>query len=250
MKLRFGLIGGALLVALIVAIVAVAAGDGDGESTGPEDSASGDEGFVGLVLDDATTLAESQDRPWRIRREDDMQSVLTDDLIPGRVTFEVDDGIVTVAVIELPNTDPPGETVVEDAAAAGLIAAGLFRLLTVDNSFGGADVFSDIRVARSIGSNGDALAPLELEMIADTLSELGSVRFIDDADTEINVLFDAPPPGVAIVVVQRIDLLDDHAELELRLWCGSLCGVFLTYEAVPTDGGWEITGTTGPIAVS
>ena len=250
MKLRFGLIGGALLVALIVAIVAVAASDGDGESTGPEDSASGDEGFVGLVLDDATTLAESQDRPWRIRREDDMQFVLTDDLIPGRVTFEVDGGIVTAAEIELPNTDPSGETAAEDAAAAELIASGLLRLLTVDNSFGGADVFADIRVARTVGSNGDPLAPLDLEMIADTLSELGSVRFIDDADTEINALFDAPPPGAAIVVVQRIDLLDDHAELELRLWCGSLCGVFLTYEAIPTDGGWEITGTTGPIAVS
>lgn len=249
MKLRFGLIGAALLVALIVAIVAVAAGD-DEETTGPEDSGSGNEGFVGLVVDDAATLAESQDRQWRIRRDDDMQFVLTDDLIPGRVTFEVDDGIVTVAEIELPNTDPPGAPVVEDTAVAELIASGLFRLLTVDNSFGGADVFTDIRVARSIGFTGNALAPLELELIADTLTELGSVRFIDDADAEINTLFDAPPAGVAVVVVERIDLFDDHAELELRLWCGSLCGVFLTYEAVPTDGGWEITGTTGPIAVS
>jgi hypothetical protein len=233
----------------MVAFVAVAAGDGE-ETTGPEDSASGDGGFVGLVLDDAAALAESQDRPWRIRREDTEQFLLTDDLISGRVTFEVDGGIVTVAEIEVSNTDPPGGPVVEDTAAAELIASGLFRLLTVDNSFGGADVFADIRVARSVGSDGDALAPLELELIASTLSELGSVRFIDDADAEINALFDALPAGVAVVVVQRIDLLDDHAELELRLWCGSLCGVFLTYGAGPTDGGWEITGTIGPIAVS
>lgn len=249
MKLRFGLVGAALLVALSVIVLALAGGDGE-ETTGPEDSGFGDGGFVGLVLADATSLAETQDRPWRIRREDTDQFVLTDDLIPGRVTFEVDGGIVTVAEIELPNTDPLGEPVVEDAAAAELIASGLFRLLTVDNSFGGADIFTDIRVARTIGSGGDALGPLDLELITGTLSELGSVRFIDDADAEINTLFDAPPAGVAVVVVQRIDLLDDHAELELRLWCGSLCGVFLTYEAVPTDRGWEITGTIGPIAVS
>ncbi len=55
---------------------------------------------------------------------------------------------------------------------------------------------------------------------------------------------------MAVVSVEDILLLDDRAEVELRLWCGSLCGVFLTYQAVPDDNGWNIVGTVGPIAMS
>ena len=43
-----------------------------------------------------------------------------------------------------------------------------------------------------------------------------------------------------LVSVDRILLLDDRAEVELRYWCGSLCAVFLTYEAVPDHNGWTI----------
>ncbi len=87
-------------------------------------------------------------------------------------------------------------------------------------------------------------------MIDETLSELGTVRYVDNADAEIGALFSESPAGVAVVSVDRVLLLDDRAEVELRLWCGSLCGVFLTYEAVPADSGWNIVGTIGPIGVS
>ncbi len=56
--------------------------------------------------------------------------------------------------------------------------------------------------------------------------------------------------GVAVVAVERVEVLGEQAEVELRLWCGSLCGVFLTYKAARAAGGWTITGTTGPGAVS
>ena len=102
-----------------------------------------------------------------------------------------------------------------------------------------------------IGADPDQpLQGLDLELIAATLSDLGTVRFVDDADAEIRVLFEESPAGVAVVSVEDILLLDDRAEVELRLWCGSLCGVFLTYEAVPLDSGWNIVGTVGPIAMS
>ena len=102
-----------------------------------------------------------------------------------------------------------------------------------------------------IGSDpGQPLQDLDLELISATLSELGTMRFVDDADAESEALFEKSPPGVAVVSVERILLLDDRAEVELRYWCGSVCGVFLTYEAVPDDSGWTIVGTTGPIAMS
>ncbi len=125
------------------------------------------------------------------------------------------------------------------------------RLLTVDNGFGGVDVFDDIRVAAVIGSDPThPLQGLDLELITAALSELGAVRYIDNADTESGALFEESPAGVAVVSVDRILLLDDRAEVELRYWCGSLCAVFLTYEAVPDHNGWTIVGTIGGIVMS
>ncbi len=102
-----------------------------------------------------------------------------------------------------------------------------------------------------IGSDpGQPLQGLDLELISAALSELGAVRFVDDADAEIEALFEESPPGVAVVSVERILLLDDRAEVELRYWCGSVCTVFLTYEAVPDGNGWNIVGTIGPISMA
>ena len=67
----------------------------------------------------------------------------------------------------------------------------------------------------------------------------------------IEGLFDANQPGVAVVTVSAIRLEDGRAEVQMELWCGSLCGVYLTYEVVQvTDGTWEVTGPVGPIAIS
>ena len=222
-----------------------------GPSDGPTDTPTQSESFVGLTISEAAARAEDEGRPWRIGRQDDQSFVLTDDLVPGRVTFEIDDGTVTSAIIEQPNTDSPGDVIAEDSARAGLIAAAVKRLLTVDNGFGGVDVFDDIRVAAVIGSDpGQPLEGLDLDFIDETLSELGTVRYVNNADTEIEALFAESPAGVAVVSVEDVLLLDDRAEVELRLWCGSLCAVFLTYEAVPDDTGWNIVGTTGPIAMA
>lgn len=56
------------------------------------------EAFIGLSLADASALAESEDRPWRISRQDDEVFILTADAIANRVTFEVDAGVVTDAI--------------------------------------------------------------------------------------------------------------------------------------------------------
>ncbi len=250
MRLRYG-IAGAVLILVAVGGIAIAMAGGEGGDDGLNETAVQGEAFVGLTISEATALADDEGRAWRVGRQDDEVFVLTDDLVPGRVTFEIDDGTVTSATIETSSVPSADDAIVEDPSRADLIAVAVKRLLTVDNGFGGVDVFDDIRVADVIGSDPDQpLQGLDLELIAATLSELGEVRFVDDADAEIEVLFEESPAGVAVVSVENILLLDDRAEVELRLWCGSLCGVFVTYEAVPDDGGWNIVGTTGPIAVS
>jgi hypothetical protein len=249
MSLRFTVIGVALVMILVAGGIAAAGGNGD-DGTDTAAESIDEQAFVGLTLEDATALAAEQNRLWRISRQDGTDFAITADLMPGRVTFEVDAGVVTAAVIERPNTDPSDPVPLEDPARARLIAAGMLRLLIDDNSFGGRDVFDDIRVARQLGSDGAALAPLDLELAAAVLSEYGTVTFIDDPTGQIEELFEQTPTGVAIVTVERVELLDDRAEIELSLWCGSLCGVYITYGAVPTADGWEITGPVGPIAVS
>ncbi|HEY5686293.1 MAG TPA: hypothetical protein VIY70_13040, partial [Acidimicrobiia bacterium] len=83
------------------------------------------------------------------------------------------------------------------------------------------------------------------------------VTFVADAQAEAKRLFEASTeasavsPGLpAVVSIGDVRIAGGRAELDLSLWCGSVCGVFLTYEVVATDGGWEVTGTVGPIAVS
>ena len=82
------------------------------------------------------------------------------------------------------------------------------------------------------------------------------MRFVEDADAEIETVLKESPEGLSVAVVSVVSvlLLDDRAEVELRLLCGSHCAVFLTYEAVPYSSGgsigWNIVGTTGGIAAA
>jgi hypothetical protein len=116
----------------------------------------------------------------------------------------------------------------------------------VDNSFGGADVFDDIRIATVIGADPDQPRQyLDLETITAALTELSPVHYIDDAYAEIKALFEESPAGAAVISVERVLMLDDRTDIGMRLWCGFLCGVFLTYEAVLQDGGWDIIGPPG-----
>lgn len=66
-------------------------GDAGGTLTNPD-------GFIGLPLEEAQLLAEQENRPWRIGRQDDESFALTEDYNEQRVTFDIDDGVVTGAV--------------------------------------------------------------------------------------------------------------------------------------------------------
>ncbi len=208
------------------------------------------EAFIGLSEEDAAALADEQGRVWRIGRRDGESFALTADLFPGRVTFEVDNGIVTSADIEQPSIPGPDD-VTPDLGRADLIADALRRLVTQDNGFGGEDVFGEFLVGTAVGGETQTeLTPLDKDFITAALSDLGDVVFVPDTEAEIEARFNEPTVGTAVLSIDDLLLLDDRAEAEVSLWCGSLCAVFLTYEAVPDVDGWLITGTTGPIAMS
>ena len=47
-----------------------------------------------------------------------------------------------------------------------------------------------------------------------------------------------------------IDGDGSRVEVSNSLWCGGLCAQWSTYVLKATDGAWNVTGTTGPIAIS
>ena len=144
-----------------------------------------------------------------------------------------------------------GDVANEDVARAELVAAAVHQLVTRNNSFGGGDAFDLVEVAELIGADvSRPLQPLTRELIALAIEPSARVMFVQGADAEIDRLFDEAPQRVAVVSVEDLHIAGQRAELDMRLWCGSLCGVFLTYRAELTERGWEILGTTGPIAVS
>lgn len=55
--------------------------------------------FVGLAQDEAVAIADENLIPWRIGRVDGEGLALTEDFNPGRLTFEIEDGVVTSAVL-------------------------------------------------------------------------------------------------------------------------------------------------------
>jgi hypothetical protein len=238
---------------LAVALLAAACGSAGREIGDAQQDGSLDAGdFVGLDSEEAVVLAERDGHPWRVARDNDQHFALTDDLVAGRLTLEIDEGVVTAAELEVANLSPPNSVGSGIERLARLEAAAIVRLVTVDHGFGGGNPpFDLVQVATPVG--GDASRPLEalaLELTAGTLTGRFPVEFISDADATIAEHFDRQTTGVAVAAIDDVRIDADRAEIEMRLWCGSLCGVFLTYEALLGSSGWEIVGTTGPIMMS
>ena len=98
-----------LLVAGISAAAVALAVDGGDAGKGADGeqltSSASESPYLGLTREEAAARAAAERRPWRIGREDDEWFALTDDYVVGRVTFELDQGLVTVASIEQPFDD-------------------------------------------------------------------------------------------------------------------------------------------------
>ena len=67
-------------------------------STDPvETTDPGAAAYVGLTKRAAIEKADAGDTPWRITREDDESFMVTQDYVPERLNFEIDNGTVTTA---------------------------------------------------------------------------------------------------------------------------------------------------------
>jgi hypothetical protein len=138
------------------------------------------------------------------------------------------------------------------------------QLVTVDHTFGGGDprfgtIFIVDRASPRVGegvmpTEGQG-APIDEETqraIREALTELPPIRFVPRQEDVVGPVEDG---GVvedngAVVTLGTIPDDGDRLEVGAGMYIANLAGTWLTYVVERTAEGWEVTGTTGPIAVS
>lgn len=142
-----------------------------------------------------------------------------------------------------------------------VMAAAVQELITVDHTFGdGPPPFTQYLLldatdpAAGSGDAGDAASrPLidsERSAIEAAVSQLGPVQWIDDAEAYRTEDLRPTVEGAVIIGVGEPILDQDGALVPVSLWCGGLCGTWLTYRVELVDDAWTVTGIEGPIAIS
>jgi hypothetical protein len=95
----------AMVVVVALCVVASACG-GDGSDAKDKGTAAYNQdqrnnppvsSYVGLTKKEAIAKAESENRQWRVLREDDETFMATQDYVRTRINFEIDKGKVTKA---------------------------------------------------------------------------------------------------------------------------------------------------------
>jgi hypothetical protein len=143
-----------------------------------------------------------------------------------------------------------------------MMAAALVELITEDHSFGeGPPPFTEYLVQNRIDTSaGNAtasasesarqLTDAEQEAIEEAVREYGVVRWIDDpSDWRTPDLVPAIE-GAAILGVGEPVIEADTGLVPVSMWCGGVCGIWLTYRLDVVDAVWVVTDIEGPIAVS
>ena len=143
-----------------------------------------------------------------------------------------------------------------------IMAAALVELITEDHTFGtGPPPFTEYLIQNRIDpSSGDPTAPTdgatrpltdaELVAIEDAISPFGAVRWIEDPAGFRTPDLVPTIEGSAILGVGEPTIEGDTGLVPVSMWCGGLCGTWLTYRLDLVDDVWVVTGIEGPIAVS
>jgi hypothetical protein len=161
------------------------------------------------------------------------------------------------------NTRTPDEEMV---ARVQIYAAVIRRLVTRDHTFGrGTSPFKYVYVVNgAFGDAGDPLsgdlfgpAPMPFssvisEGIEEQLQDLPPIRFVIDGNRlrRGNEGMGGVKNDGVIISLGTIERKKNRVHVSNGLWCGGLCGQWLTYVLRRSEGRWKITGTTGPYAIS
>lgn len=143
-----------------------------------------------------------------------------------------------------------------------MMAAALVELVTEDHTFGtGPAPFTEYLIQNqtdpsavdptaSVEGPARPLTDEEREAIDDAISTLGPVRWIDDPSDYRTADLVPTIEGAAILGVGEPSIDADTGLVPVSMWCGGLCGTWLTYRLDLVNDVWTVTGIEGPIAVS
>jgi len=144
--------------------------------------------------------------------------------------------------------------------SSDIYSAATKQIVAVDNTFGGQPVFSTVLVVDHVdpdtgsldGARGEErpLTSEERAAIEAALEGVAEVQFIADESEYVTEDLTPALEGSAIVTVGSIEHREGHSLVGMALWCGGLCGIWLTYRVVNGSEGWTVTGPEGPVAVS
>ncbi|MCI0635003.1 MAG: hypothetical protein L0206_13975 [Actinobacteria bacterium] len=90
----------------------------------------------------------------------------------------------------------------------------------------------------------------EQAAILASLTGLPNLRFVGDFELIRDRIFADELQGAGLLTVGPIEGDGDRARVDARSYCGSLCAHWMTFVIQEGPEGWEVTGTTGPVAVS
>lgn len=98
-------------------------------------------------------------------------------------------------------------------------------------------------------------APLTAEeqaALLEALADLPPLEFVSEPGRIQERIFAASgeAAGAALIRFGPIVGDGDRVEVEASAFCGALCGHWMTLVLERSGGEWEVTGTTGPVAVS
>lgn len=167
-----------------------------------------------------------------------------------------------------PQTEEPTEQPGPRAQAeVEIYSAVIRRLVTEDHTFGsGESPFKQVFVvdgpiedagdpmngSAAFGPSPHPFTPEVKEGIAEELNDLPPLEFVSNAN-EVRSGEDGmegPKGNGVIVSLGPIEPHKNKTHVSNMLWCGGLCGQWLTYVLEESEGDWNITGTTGPSAIS
>lgn len=153
-----------------------------------------------------------------------------------------------------PSTSASAEVAATPAAdVPSLMAVALEQLVTQDHTFGaGPPPFTEYLLRSHLDPEGEgrALTTDEREAIEAAIRPLGPVRWIDDADEWRTDDLRPTIEGSVILGVGEPTIEGASALVAVSLWCGGLCGTWLTYRVDRVDDAWQVQGTEGPVAIS
>lgn len=150
----------------------------------------------------------------------------------------------------------------DESGPSEMMSAALEQLVTVDHTFGdGPPPFTEYLIQTTTDpfagdalGQGDSARRLltvdERSAIEEAISKLGPVRWIDDPDEWRTDDLRPTIDGAVILGVGEPVVDGETGLVPVSLWCGGVCGTWLTYSLQQVEDAWSVTGIEGPIAMS